>query len=106
MAVEIISNFFYCTLILVLPYLLDINRLSRAWINIPFLPLSAFHPAVTFNPGIAYGLWFVQNCSLLKSVTSLPMERIIGPFVGAVLASVLCNLYFPDDPTSWTRKRL
>lgn len=105
LASEILANFLYTLVILVLPYLLDVNRLSTLWINLPLLPLITLLSDITFNSGVVYGLWYVQSCSVLTSVGSLPSERIIGPIVGAAFAAILCNKYFPDDPLSWSRKR-
>ena len=107
--VEIIFNFIYITVLLVVPYLLEINRITTKIVSLPLVPLFLLKAPLdtcTFNPAIIYGLWYVNNCtSLLSGFSSLQSERIIGPIIGAILSGIFCNIYFPDDPNSWSRKR-
>ena len=104
--VEVLINFVYITILLVLPYILEINRITTKLVSLPVIPLLLCFHASTFSPAIVYALWYVNNCSsIFMNFNSLPLERIIGPILGAIFAGVFCNRYFPDDPSSWTRKK-
>ena len=100
---EILFNFIYITVILVVPHLMEINRINKKCLSLPMLPFLL--NSSTFNPAILYGLWYVQGCSFIENVGTLPIERIAGPIIAAILAGVFCNIYFPDNPASWVRKR-
>lgn len=106
---EIVVNFIYITILLVLPYIFEINRITTKLVSLPIVPLlllKAPFDTATFNPAIIYALWYVNSCSSLYSnFSTLPLERIIGPILGALFAGIFCNRYFPDDPNSWTRKK-
>jgi glycerol uptake facilitator-like aquaporin len=109
LVMEVFYNFIYITVMLVLPYLLEVNRISTKAVSLPLVPLFLLKAPLdtcTFNPAIVYALWYVNHCTALFSGFSvLPSERIIGPILGAVLAGVFCNIYFPDDPNSWARRK-
>lgn len=100
--IETANHFFYCLILLVLPYLFDINRINSKWILLPLLPILIV-PYCTLNPGLTYALWYLRNCCILINARILHMERIAGAIAGAVLAGWVCNVYFPDDPKAWTR---
>jgi hypothetical protein len=106
---EIVANFLYITILLVLPYILEINRITTKLVAVPIIPLlllKAPFDTCTFNPAIVYALWYVNSCSsLFTNFSSLPVERIVGPILGALFAGIFCSRYFPDDPNSWTRKK-
>lgn len=103
---EVLVNFLYSSIVLVLPYILEINRIRKELLSIPILPLFFLkfpYETSTFNPTIIYALWFVN--SYTGSKIALPTERLIGPILGAILAGLFCNKYFPDDASSWSRKK-
>lgn len=107
---EFALSFCYCLVLLVLPYLFDANRSTRYLLSLPVVPLLFIRTPAhtsTLNPSIVYALWYVNNCaSLLNYSRSLPWDRILGPILGAVLAGIVCSVYFPDDPKSWTRSQV
>ncbi|RYY89649.1 hypothetical protein EON63_00285 [archaeon] len=107
---EILLSFCYCLVLLVLPYIFDTNRSHRYIISLPILPLLFIRTPAhtsTLNPSVVYALWYINNCaSLVNYSRSLPWDRILGPILGAVLAGIVCNVYFPDDPKSWTRAQV
>lgn len=96
-------SFAYCMLLLVLPYILDVNRISSKLVNLPLLPLLL--SASTLNPSLVYGLWYLHHCSSFFSLQALPLERLAGPILGGMAAGLVCNVYFPDDPRSWARSQ-
>lgn len=68
----------------------------------------------SFNPAAVYALWYVNRNSIttptniLASTSAynnsqIPIDHIIAPMIGAVLAGLLCNYYFPDNPACWKR---
>eukprot|EP01031_Cornospumella_fuschlensis_P031225 gene31225-37736_t len=108
---EVVLSFCYCLVLLVLPYIYDRNRYRQQYfISLPILPLLFIRtPAYTstLNPSVVYALWYINNCgSLVNYSRTLPWDRILGPILGAVGAGVVCNMYFPDDPKSWTRAQV
>lgn len=107
--VEIVMNFAFVSLLLIVPYILEINRITTKLVSLPIVPLFLIKAPLdtcTFNPAITYALWYVNHCSsLTHNFVSLPLERIIGPLLGALFAGIFCNIYFPDDPNSWMRKK-
>ena len=99
---ETVANFFYATVILVLPYVLDVNRLHGWYSNIPLLPLLSISVS-TFNPAILFGLWALNTNVLANNDCPLSITRIAGSCLGGLFAGWFCSNYFPDDPSSWTR---
>ena len=109
---EIFVVFLYIVTIIVLPAILEVNKLNSRLLSIPTLPLMLFCRApdktITFNPAAIYALWYV-NRNIYNSTTGtgvfnpLQLEHLIGPIIGAVLAGLFCNYAFPDDPTTWIR---
>jgi hypothetical protein len=106
LAVDTVLNFIYASLMLTLPYLLDVNRIPKPLLNIPVIPLLFFRARCAYNPSVVYALWYIQSCSVLRNTEGFPLTQIVAPLVAAVFAGVLCNIYFPDDPTSWTRRKI
>lgn len=106
---ELVVSFAYCLILLVVPHLFEVNRVSTKLVALTMLPVFLIKAPVfcsTLNPSIIYGLWYLHNSSsLLNIMNTLPFEHIVGPILGAVLAGLVCNVYFPDDPKSWTRSR-
>lgn len=102
---EVVYNFLYTVVILILPHVLEVNRMSSLWINLPISSLFVFSAKSTYNPAIVYGLWYIQSCSVYKNVGDLPIERVVVPLAAAIIAGLFCNIFFPEDPTSWIRKK-
>jgi len=110
LTLEALYSFCYVSVMLVLPYMLQINRISKVYLSLPMVPLFLGPcPGQTsaFNPAMVYALWFVRACSSLhthsSSFSSLPLDRIVGPLVGATVAAMVCSVFFPDDTASWKR---
>lgn len=105
---EVIVVFFYVCIIIGVPMLLSVNRLSTRLVSLYVLPLFFIGVPVKgsiFNPGALYALWFVNRMSVIDPNEScLQLEHIAAPFLGAVLAGLFCNVALPDDSTSWIRK--
>lgn len=109
--IEIFVVFMYIVTIIVLPPILEVNKLNSRLLSIPTLPLFLFCRApdktITFNPAAVYALWYVnRNVSGSNgsgAFNPLQLEHLIGPILGAILAGLFCNYAFPDDPTTWIR---
>ncbi len=105
---EIILVFLYVTIVLLVPPLLSVNRLSTRFVSILIFPLflvSVPDKGSVFNPGALYALWFVNNRLLSSAQTSLQLEHLVSPLLGAVLAGLFCSYALPDDNGSWIRNR-
>jgi len=107
LAFESLWNFFYVLIMLTAPYLLQVNRINKIFLSLPLIPLFFLaSPAQTssFNPAIVYAFWFIKGCSsLYMNSSTIPIDRIVGPLIGAIIAAVVSNMYFPDDAASWKR---
>lgn len=108
---EIFVVFMYIVTIIVLPAILEVNKLNSRLLSIPILPLILFCRApdktITFNPAAVYALWYV-NRNIGASTDAggfnpLQLEHLVGPIIGAILAGLFINYAFPDDPTTWIR---
>ena len=111
LVIEIFVVFMYIVTIIVLPAILEVNKLNSRLLSIPTLPLFLFCRApdktITFNPAAVYALWYV-NRNVVGSTDALgfnplQLEHLVGPIIGAILAGLFCNYAFPDDPTTWIR---
>jgi hypothetical protein len=102
---EIFCNFIYIIAVVILPEIFEVNRLKSIWVNLPMIPLFWFSFQSTYNPAVVYGLWYIQSCSLYKNVGNLPVERILIPLVASILVGIFVNMYFPEDPSCWIKKK-
>jgi hypothetical protein len=100
--IEFVSNFVLAAVLLVLPYVLEVNRLSEQYINILLLPLFMLSGS-SFNPSLIFGLWALNSSILTVNSCALNVLRISGSCFGALVAGWFCGNYFPDDASSWTR---
>lgn len=107
MFLESTWNFFYVLIILTVPYIIQVNRANNFLLSVPIVPLLLCTTPLetsTFNPAVTYALWYLRGCSsLYMNISTLQIDRIVGPLLGAVLAAIISNLYFPDDANSWKR---
>jgi hypothetical protein len=123
--------------LIVVPQILEINRLNPTLVCAPIVPISFFSASTfQFNPCALYTLWLTSNGPVwieftkkiarmtpyLSTViqgyygdstievqplqrTYLPTGHILASIFAAILAGILCNYFFPDDPSSWVRLR-
>lgn len=90
----------YTVAVLVLPCLLQLNRMKRCWIGVVTLPL-VLVPGMCYHPAADYALWYVRS----KGFNNLEiLQHIVGTVVGATCGGIVLSYYFPDDPKSWRRK--
>ena len=106
----LVEIFVVCTfncIIIALPEILVVNKLSDAWLSIPTIPLmllAAPNKTAIFSPAALYALRYV-NGSIGDAVCSpVQIEHFIGPLIGAALAGFICLRLFPDDPKTWIRR--
>lgn len=113
--VEAFAVFAYVLMTLVLPELIEVNKLNQQLLSVALFPLVLLRNNgswCTFNPAIVYALWYVNRTASvpgsLYDVPSVPsmlqLLHIVAPFLGAVLAGLFCNYMFPDSPSSWKRR--
>lgn len=115
--IEVVVVFMYIVTVVILPDLLEVNKLNSRLVSLPTLPLiwlaRAPNKSITFNPAVVYALWYVNRevfpsstSSLLSVPGAFPLqfEHLVGPVVAAILAGLFCNYVFPDDPSCWVRK--
>ncbi len=95
---DIIFAFAYCFLSIVLPEVLHVNRLNQGYLSFAIIPFFLLFPKSTGHPCAEYALWFVR-----EEMHHVLPEKIISPIVGAIIASILCNLLTPDSPNQWIR---
>jgi glycerol uptake facilitator-like aquaporin len=104
MCVESVVVCLYICFVIVVPELLDVNRMSRSLLSIPIIPIMLLRVpdrGSAFNPAAQYALWYVYG--RLTGEWYLQLEHIVAPIVGAVAAGLICSKFFPDDPTSWRK---
>ena len=105
--IEIFVVCIFNCIIIALPEILVVNKLSDSWLSVPMIPLmlmAAPNKTAIFSPAALYALRYV-NGSMGNSVCSpVQVEHFIGPIIGAVLAGFICLRLFPDDPKSWIRR--
>lgn len=99
---ESVSNFVLAAVLLVLPYVLEVNCLSVQYTNVLLVPLFVLSGS-SFNPSLTFGLWALNSSILTANACTLNVLRISGSCFGALLAGWFCSNYFPDDASSWTR---
>lgn len=108
--IEAFAVFAYVLITLVLPELIEVNKLNPQLLSVALFPLLLLRSNgswCTFNPAIVYALWYVNRAasgSLYDVPSVLQLLHIVAPFLGAVLAGLFCNFMFPDSPTSWKRR--
>jgi glycerol uptake facilitator-like aquaporin len=94
----------YVCVIIGVPELLAVNRMSPYLLSVPILPLLLVRVpdrCSTFNPAALYALWYISGNT--AHPWSFQVEHLIGPILGSVLAGVICSRVFPDDPSCWKR---
>ena len=102
--IEAVMVFLYVVVMLVLPELIEVNKLNSKLLSIVLLPVMFFRNNsnwCSFNPAVIYALWSVNRGS--QAAAALPMEHISAQVLGAVSAGLFCNYMFPDCPTTWKR---
>lgn len=57
------------------------------------------------NETIILKLFRGQNNAIMGFISIIHKEHIIGSIIGAILAGLLCTVYFPEDSTSWKSKK-
>lgn len=108
--IEAFAVFAYVLITLVLPELIEVNKLNHQLLSVVLFPLLLLRNDgswCTFNPAIVYALWYVNRAtsgSLYDVPSVLQLLHIVAPFLGAVLAGLFCNYMFPDSPSSWKRR--
>lgn len=94
---DIIFAFAYSFISIVLPELLHVNNLNQGYLSFAIIPFFLIFPKSTGHPCAEYALWFVR-----EEMHVLP-EKILSPFVGAIVASIVLNIFTPDSPNQWKR---
>lgn len=98
----------YTCIMIALPDLLAVNRLSKQWLSVPAIPLMLMRVpdmTSTFSPAALYALWYVaERKSTAGGLVNLQIEHLIAPILGAIGAGLICSRVFPDDPQTWRRK--
>lgn len=116
--VEAFAVFCYVLIVLVLPELIEVNKLNPKFLSISMLPIMFLRHNgnwCTINPSVIYALWYVNRVysnangayslySLYDLPSVLQLLHIVAPFLGAVAAGLFCNYLFADSPTSWRRR--
>ena len=88
----------YICVVLILPEILIVNRISKICLSLPFFFFMGFYDSGSLlDPSILYALWYVGGVHLGLPSTFQPEHIIIGPLGGAVIAGLLCPHFFPDD---------
>ena len=114
--IEVLVVFIYNVMIIILPELLTVNKLSPNLISFVAVPLSLISNT-TFHPAALFVLWYVSNGhewtiwphmiekSNVISISSEPLqlEYLLSPLLASLLAGLFCNKFFPDDPKAWRR---
>jgi hypothetical protein len=65
---------------------------------------------VILIPYLGAAMQFSDVDSVIKDIqpsqrTYLPTGHILASIFAAILAGILCNYFFPDDPSTWQRLR-
>jgi hypothetical protein len=111
--VEAFAVFCYVLIVIVLPELIEVNKLNPKFLSLvlfPFMFLRNNGNWCTFNPSVVYALWYVNRVysggmySYYDLPSALQLLHIVAPFLGAVAAGLFCNYLFADSPTSWRRR--
>ena len=103
---EALATFLVTVMILVVPEMLAVNKLNPKMLSVLMFPIMFLHYNAqwcNFNPSVAYALWYVNRTSY--DIPSLVQWlNVVAPCLGAVAAGLFCNVFFPDHPSSWTRR--
>jgi hypothetical protein len=118
--VEAVAVFLYVLVVLVLPEIIEVNKLIPKFLSVATVPLMLARNGgswCTFNPSVVYALWYVNRAPVLSGgllpalslahfalPSALQVLQFVAPFLGAAAAGVLCNCLFADNPTSWRRR--
>jgi len=101
----------YNVIVIALPELLQINRLSKYYLSLPIILLfvgASFGRGgglgCSINPAAEGALLRLQNHVSVNEVI-LQLENMCGPLLGAVAAGLFCSKFFPDDEKSWILPR-
>ena len=97
----------YICIVIALPVMLELNKISPLLLSLPIIPLMFFmlpDQGSTFNPAAIYALWYANGGKTLFD-SELQPEHIIAPMIGSICAGIICSRYFPDDPNSWKQKQ-
>jgi hypothetical protein len=127
--IETVVVCLYTCIIIALPELLKINKLSPYLVSVPIVPLIYYGVPSEFNPAASFALWYIdsrsnindnindvishdtnetiivqllrgQNNAILEFISVIHKEHIIGPIIAAVMAGLICTIYFPEDSSS------
>lgn len=85
-------------MVLALPELLIVNKLSASFLSIPIIPLMLVQVAggqgSTFNPAAIYALGYIYHGKLppLQAI-----YHLVAIVVGSIAAGLVCLKFFPDD---------
>lgn len=95
--IEILAVFLYSTIIIVLPEVIEVNRLSSKLLSIAMIPIMFIQQNgywCTLNPCIMYGLWYVNHIPSYQKFSGLFFlnGHLISPMIGSILAGLFCKL--------------
>jgi hypothetical protein len=100
----------YCILVISIPELLVVNKISKYWLSVPMALLmlgasigSGRGLGCTFNPAAVVALSYVHGQVTLKLLMA-HLDNTIGSLLGSFVAGIICTKLFPDDATSWRRR--
>jgi hypothetical protein len=102
---ETAAECIYVCMVIGLPELLAVNKLSTDLLSVLVLPLMFWrvpYQSSTLNPAALYALWYVEGKDAIP--WKLQFEHLIGPLAGSMLGGILCSRIIPDDSNSWRRK--
>lgn len=103
---EAFATFLCTVVVLVLPELLSVNKLNPKILSVVMFPIMFIHSNAQWanlNPSVAYALWYVNRERY--EIPTLPQWlNVIAPFLGAIVAGLFCNFFFPDRPSSYARR--
>lgn len=99
----------YICITIILPELLEVNKLSK-WsstlLSIPAVLLSLIsvpNHGSTFHPSAIYALWYVNGKANFRA-SDVQAEHLLGSIIGAVIAGLFISYLCPDDPSCWKKK--
>lgn len=105
--VQVMAVFLYTSCIIILPELIEVNRLNSKLLSILIAPIMFLRCNgfwCHFNPCVIYALWYINK---VPGDYSPLNHGIIGSQIaGSVLSGLFCNIFFPDNPTCWLRREV
>lgn len=96
-SIQVCVVFLYVCCLLIIPEMLEVNRLSRLFTTLLMLPLLIIGHSVMFSPAALYALWYVNG----DRRNMLDAEQLLGPIAGALAAGIFCSKMAPDDTSSY-----